>query len=504
MRPPPTSRPNHNLSARMKFLPFCLAILTAWPALLPAADPSPARSLVYVAATSQPYRFLQPWDKSQPQRKRGLGAILPGGRVLVTAELTADSTYIELERPADGAKATARVVARDYECNLAVLEPANGNGSFLDGTVPLEVAGPAKAGDALEVWQLEDDGSPVITEGRLARVETGPYFLPDRAFLRYQFKGSLQNKAGSFIVPAVREGKLAGLLLGYNANDQVADVLPAPIIRLFLDDAADGELQGFAALGLRYSRTTDSQFRRWLGLPDNAGGVYLGKITRPGSAASAGFRDGDVLLELDGFAIDRRGYYNDPDFGLLNFGHIATGRRKVGDTLAAVVWRDKNRLEIPLKLERRAADEFLVDPWMFDRGPRYLVAGGIVFTELTKPFLRSFREGEKNAPVRLRYVDANQEEFMEGREKVVILAYMIPTPATLGYEKITTAIVEEANGKPVGSIRDLHAALMQPAKGIHSIKVEGSNPVIHIDAAIAEAVDQQLMSQGVQPLSRLE
>ncbi len=492
----------------MKPILFLLAALAGLPVSVVAAPEAtkqdPSKSLVYVMTTSQRHRFTQPWEKSQPVRKRGLGVVLADKRVLVTAELTSDATFIEFERPSNGEKATARVVARDYECNLALLETADKDSKFLADLVPVKIDSPAKAGDTLEVWQLEDDGSSVITSGTLARVETGQYFLPDRSFLRYEFKGSLQNKAGSFIVPGTRKGKLTGLLLGYNANDQLADILPAPIIQRFLDDLADGEYTGFATLGVRIARTTDDQLRRWLGLPEDVGGVFVSKVEKGSSAALAGLKEGDVLLSLDGFDLDRRGYYDDPEFGTLNFSHIVSGRRKVGETVTATIWRDKAKIEISFPLKRREPTDYLVDPWMFDRAPRYLVIGGLLFTELSRPYLQSFKDWEKNAPVELRYAEANQEQYSEGREKIVILAYMIPTPVNIGYERIASRIIKEVNGKPIGSIRDLHDALMKPVDGRHAIRTTGDDPVIYLDAATAELVDRQLQKNGIEPLTRLE
>lgn len=469
-----------------------------------AAESAPSMSLVYVAATSQRHRFTTPWEKSPPARKRGLGVVIGKNRVIVTAEITADATFIEFERPSNGKKATAKVVARDYECNLALLETADPASDFLADMTPLELDTPAKAGDPLDVWQLEDDGSPVITRGTLARVETGAYYLPDRTFLRYAFKGSLQNKAGSFIIPAVRNHKLTGLLLGYNANEQMADILPAPTIRRFLDDLADGEFTGFPTLGVRISRTTDEQLRGWLGLPDTVGGVFLSKIETGSSADLAGLKESDVLLSLDGFAIDRRGYYDDPEFGALNFSHIVTGRKKTGESVTAKVWRDKAEVTLPVKLTRREASDYLVDPWIYDRGPRYLVLGGLVFTELSRPYLQSFKDWEKNAPTTLRYAEANQDEFADGRKKLVILCYAIPTPVNVGYEKLASRVIKEVNGKAIGSIRDLHEALMKPIDGRHAITTTDDDPVIYLDAAMTEVVDKQLQANGVDPLTRLE
>lgn len=488
----------------MRTIAFILAAGLVLPFPVVGADPSPPTSLVYVATTSQFWKFAQPWDKDQPSRKRGLGTLIEGGMILVTGELVANATYVELERPGDGAKATARVVARDYECNLALLEPVSGDEDFLAGTVPLALDEGAARGDALEVWQLEDDGGAVITPGVFNRVEMGTYWLPDRSFLRFEFKGSIQNKAGSFIVPAVRDGKLAGIVLGYDADEQVADILPAFIIRRFLDDLADGDYAGFATMGIRYTRTTDDQFRRWLGLGDEMEGVFISSVV-PGAAADlAGMKAGDVLMSLDGHAIDRRGYYDDPDFGSLNFGHIITGRHGVGETIEAVVLRDGEKTTLPVTLSRKVPEDHLVDPWMFDRGPRYLMMGGVLFTELSRPFIRSFKDWKKNAPVELVYIEENQQEFAEGREKVVILVYVIPTPATVGYESVRYAVVEEANGQPVGSIRDLHSALLRSIDGRHAIKLKGSHPVIYLDAGLAAEVDQRLEASGVSPLSRLD
>ena len=71
--------------------------------------PSPSSSLLRVNVSNQGYDFRLPWQRSKPAGKRGLGALLEENRVLVTAELVADATYIDLELPASGRKLTAEV-----------------------------------------------------------------------------------------------------------------------------------------------------------------------------------------------------------------------------------------------------------------------------------------------------------------------------------------------------------------------------------------------------------
>ena len=103
-------------------------------AIAPVIDPDarPVRreavlrndSLVKVNATYQGYAPHIPWQRESPASRRGLGVILSGNRVLVTAQIVADATYIELELADSGQKLPAKVTWVDYEANLAVLSTA--------------------------------------------------------------------------------------------------------------------------------------------------------------------------------------------------------------------------------------------------------------------------------------------------------------------------------------------------------------------------------------------
>src|SRR4051812_28534948 len=69
------------------------------PATPPIAETAIAKpkelSLVRVNVTGQAYDFVRPWQKRAPSQKRAIGAVLPQGRVLVTADLVANQNYIE-------------------------------------------------------------------------------------------------------------------------------------------------------------------------------------------------------------------------------------------------------------------------------------------------------------------------------------------------------------------------------------------------------------------------
>src|SRR5439155_19990748 len=130
-------------------------------------------SLVRVNVTGQQYDYFRPWQKKAPFSKRGLGAVLPKGRVLVTADLVTNQNYVELERAESGEKTAANVRVIDYEANLALLEPAEK--SFLDGITPLEITSDTVIGDRLAAWQLEPTGALLATEGLVTTVQMMPY-----------------------------------------------------------------------------------------------------------------------------------------------------------------------------------------------------------------------------------------------------------------------------------------------------------------------------------------
>src|SRR5881397_3306599 len=117
-----------------------------------AAQPKEV-ALVRVNVTGQGYDYFRPWQKRAPFSKRALGAVLPKGRVLVTADLVTNQNYVELERAESGEKIAASVEVVDYEANLALLRPQDKK--FLDGLAPLELANDTIVGDRVAALQLE-------------------------------------------------------------------------------------------------------------------------------------------------------------------------------------------------------------------------------------------------------------------------------------------------------------------------------------------------------------
>jgi len=482
-----------------------LAVLSAPEAR--AQESSPANSIVRVNATLQDYSFLRPWEKGAPTPRRGLGAVLEGNRVLVTAEMCVNSTFLELEHPSSGARIAAKIAGIDYEANLAVLEPADSNSRVFEGLKPLEIEDSVRSGDTLNVWQVEDNGDGVSTDVEVLRVDVGRYFIPGSVFLLYQVKGSLQARINSFTLPVVKNGKLAGMLLSYSSKEQTAGVLPSPVIKAFLADLDDGDYKGFPNLGIGFAQTLDETFREFTGIQDQEGGIFVREMAKGGSADKAGIKEGDVILSIAGQPIDSRGNYTHPDYGKLSFSHLVRGGATVGEKIKLDIIRDKEPMTVEVELTRKPATDYLIDPYMFDRGPKYLIFGGLIFQELTLPYLESWGEDwTTRAPFKLVHANATPHPLEEeGREKLVFLSNVLKTPSTLGYEGINSVIVTQVNGTFIKNIKDLAAAFTAvPADGLHTIEFDDYPKVIYVDDRASRLINQQLIQYGIGQLERLE
>src|SRR5881394_3034318 len=168
---------------RHAFITFSIILVAVGGALakkepaIPTTAAQPKQvALVRVNVTGQGYDYFRPWQKKAPFSKRALGAVLPKGRVLVTADLVTNQNYVELERAESGEKTAANVRVIDYEANLALLE----------------ITSDTVVGDRLAAWQLEPTGALLATEGLVTTVQMMPYPIDVGEFLTYRVSIPMQ------------------------------------------------------------------------------------------------------------------------------------------------------------------------------------------------------------------------------------------------------------------------------------------------------------------------
>ncbi|HEX8296154.1 MAG TPA: PDZ domain-containing protein [Chthoniobacteraceae bacterium] len=462
-------------------------------------------SVIRVNVTNQSWDFGRPWGKRAPFSRRAIGAVLPGNRVLVTAELVANANYVEFETAAGGQKAPAVVEAVDYECNLAVLK--TDNLEILKELKPLEISTP-KVGDVLAVWQLESNGNLLITKGAMTTAEVSRYPVEESPLLIYRLTAALQFRDSSFTLPVVKDDRLVGVLMRYDTTTNNADLIPAPVIEHFLKDAATAPYEGFPRAGMAFSITRDPQFRRYLGLNGTMiGGIYVNDVHPEGPAGKAGIEKGDVIFKVDGKAIDQDGNYLDPDYGKIAVAHLFSTRHFEGDQITFTIARKGETKDVPVTLAHRDVKSYVVEPYVIDRAPNFAIVGGLVLQELSRQYLKEWgSDWMKKAPPNFVYFDRQQAElFKHGPKKLVFLSRVLPTAATVGYEELSGLLVRKINGVELQSLADVMPALQKAANGLHKVEFDDDPSIIYLDAkAVAEEGQALMQKYRLPSLQRLD
>ena len=485
---------NRHFSKSMHRISLLVALLLPVSGFADVKAAEKKLNVVRVNVTTQSWDFHRPWGKRQPVTRRAIGAVLPGARVLVTAELVANLTYLEFETPEGGRKVPAKVEAVDYEANLAVLKTDEAD--FLAGAPGLEVNESA-IGDQLSVWQLENNGRLLVTQGPMTTAEVAPYPV-DGAFLIYRMTVRLQGRESSFTLPVVRDGKLAGVLMGYDAQTNNANIIPAPIIRHFLKDIEGGHYEGFPRISYAFSLTRDPALRRYAKIPaDVTGGVYITEVLRGGPAEKAGLQKGDVLFAVDDVPVDQDGNFPDDAYGQISVGHLFNTHHFVGDKVKLHIVRGGERKVIEATLTHRPASSYVSDPYIIDKRPRFVIVGGLILQELSRQYLKDFgADWLRRAPERLVYFDRVQTElFKDGPRKLVFLSRVMPTSATVGYEDLNSLLVKRINGVELQSLDDVPKALEKPENGFHRIEFEEDPKTIYLDAAEIQKTERTVQMQ---------
>ena len=487
-----------------KFFPVFLIFSMMLPVIQAENADKLKQSMVRVSVTSQSYSFVRPWEKKRPESKRGIGVIIEKNLILVTAALVENATYLELEKLETGEKSPAKIIAVDYSANLGLIAPVRED--FLcSNCKPIPITKKkSKIGDTFSVWQFEENGTPIVGNATLKSVHVESYPYNRGSLLVFEIKVLLSRAGGSYTLPVLCKGKLAGLMMRHNQGNETMTLVPSPIIIHFITDYNDGNYNGFPRAGFGVLNLEDPQTRRYLGADHHDSGVYVEKV-QPGSAAfEAGLKVGDVLLAIGDYTIDKFGQYKDPDFGKLLLSHLVTACSYVGDFLNFRILRDKKEIDLKLKLKPFNSEEYAIPPFKVDKKPKYTIVSGLVFQELSREYLREWGANWfTSAPQEFVYFDINQWELIPLGQKFVFLSQVLPSEGNIGYHNLRFLRVTEINDMPINRIEEIDDAIAKNSTPYIKVEFESSPRVIYLDAKRLENENEKIQERyGISSLTQ--
>lgn len=451
------------------------------------------RSVVKIHVTIQREDFTQPWQPAPLNRGSGSGFILPGRRILSNAHVISDARFIEVQREGDPTRYEAAVLFAGHDCDLAILTVKDER--FFAGSAPLPFGSDIPAlNDEVLVLGYPMGGTRLsLTKGVVSRIDYSLYShstVDSHLVMQVDAAINPGNSGG----PVLFKGKVIGVAFqGIVGAQNLGYAIPLPVIRHFLDDAADGKYDGYPELGASDVDTSNPALRADLGLAGRVGGVALAYVD-PFSSSAGFLKPRDVLLTVDGLPIADDGSVR-LNGNVVEYSELVE-RKQVGDKVVFDVWRDKALQRISVPLIR------FEDPFSFrqtyDLPPEYAVQGGLVFTPLSRGYLAT-QGADLNTPAaaRLLYYSqyAKQDNLYTNREQFVVLASRLPHPVNTYCDGFLNHIVASVNGHPIRRMADIPPAFRDPTNGFHVVRFEGNDNPLVMDAGLAAAADPQILKQ---------
>lgn len=448
--------------------------------------------VVALSVTYQGWNGDRPWVKRQPGSRSATAVVVEGPLLLTTAQIVEDAIFIQADKFGRSSRAHPRVFFVDREIGLALLtvdEP-----SFFSDlrAAPLAEHTPTEGTLRSVRWRNQQLESAASRVKRLL-VETSNLGNVEHPFLTVE----TDLDAGGWAEPVFLDGRLVGITASQDA--QRGRVIPIEIVARFLERARQPEsYRPFPVFGALWQLNTDPAVAAWLGQTGEPRGILIRQVPW-GSSGCGVLKPWDILLSIDDRSIDAEGFYADPRFGQLRFPAIFVADRLPGDVVAIQVLRGGRVIDLTMTLRTYPVAQALIPYRDGPEPPPYLIAGGLVFRELTADYLRTWGdEWYSETPLRLTglYDIARQTQTPE-RRRIVLLKMVLPSSYTIGYQGLEDLPLETVNGLAVDSIEKVVEALRHPVAGFHSIVLapNGSRREIVLDAQGLDAATKEILEE---------
>ena len=407
-----------------------------------AANPM-ARHVVTVHVVSQRYDYANPWQKGDVKRSTATGCVVEGRRILTTAYALADHAFVEVKKRGESRKYKASVIVKDYRCGLALLSVEDED--FFSGLTPIPLADSILPGKAAKVYKWDEMGTLKEYTAEMTN-SMMRFYEPVCCVLMHLFTTAMTE--GGSGEPVCVDGSLVGITTGLSNETKTLYAISSRVVKRMLKDVADGKYEGIPFFWVESNAIESNKaLREYLGMKEDESGVLITGIS-PGSSGDDVIKVNDVILSIDGIAIDDSGMYAS-EFGKLYHYGILQLDRFVGDKVTMRVLRDRARIDLSFTL-KPVPENYSVIPFSsYDNPPRYLIFGGLVFQELCAGYLYTAgQDWKKKADKRLLHYYDNARSLTEkgDRKRIIILSRVLADDINRGYQELRDQVLDRLDG----------------------------------------------------------
>jgi len=460
---------------------------------VPAARAGDAlrHAVVSLKITGQNWDYRSPWNKQSPWTASTNALVVQGRRLLAAGSTVGNRTLVEVQKNGDEKRYLARVELVDYEGPLTLL--AVDDEEFWSDLAPVPIAADVPTEGEVTVHRWLTSGQFESARATVRQVRAASHGTARPLLLTLDVTTNIGGAGWSEAV--VRGGAVVGLAT--SKGDDVLLAIAAPVLGRFVRDAASGTHRSFAIFGFSWQKLLNPAMRAQLGLVHGEGGVMVQRV-RTGASADGALEPGDVVLSVDGVPVDPSGQIVHSKYGKLSFAVLANLEHRPGDRVDVRVVRGGERRTVSMLLRAAPPETDRVPAYRMDKGPDYAVRGGLVFQELSVPYLGLYGEWRRAGPLRL-VVEEDLEGFWpapDGHHDVV-LTHVLADPCNVGYQGYRDFLVESVNGVPARSLADVRTGFTRPEGRFHVVTLapgQGAGRLV-LDAAEAEASVARVRAQ---------
>jgi S1-C subfamily serine protease len=419
------------------------------------------------------YDYDEPWQMVGQSRRSGSGCIIRGRRILTSAHVIGDQTFIQVRRAGEAKKYTAAVEVVAHECDLAILKV--NDDSLFSGVEPVEIGDLAEVRDKVVVYGFPKGGDELcITEGVVSRIEHHEYTHSRAYLLTCQIDASINP--GSSGGPVVKGDEVVGVAFqSAESGENIGYMVPAPVINHFLTDIRDGTYDGIPGLGISWQKMESPDLRLKFGMAQTQTGVLVNSIY-PGSPAKGILKPEDIILSIDGQNVENDGTIEFRKGERTFFGYVAQ-RKYIDDTVKLGILRENNLMDMLIRLSKPLHFWQLVPHERYDVAPTYYILGGLVFEPLTLNYLKTWGKWYYNAPLHLIHYYIHGEPREDQRE-IVVLAKVLADEVNVGYHNLKNRVISHVNGKKISTMEDLVKAFEEHEGSYHVIVDERGYKIV--------------------------
>lgn len=414
-------------------------------------------SIVRIFSHIQKTRQRTPWEREESVERRFLGVVVQHSDrklILTCADVAIDARYIEMRTMTSNVSYALIPFFVDREIGLALFEAED---SALENLPAVSLAQGLSLRQKVSLYSRNQEEKLTEVTGQVSDMTVLSTALSDypRRLALAQFDKQY-IKMGD---PVYVGRSFAGFVV--NRDPELVQVIPIEHIRHFLTDQHDGSYRGFPSLGISTNELLSKEFRKYLQAEGESRGVRIAKVHQTSPFLSDLKKD-DILLRIDDFAIDERGFVDHPRFGKIRYQGVL-GDYFGGDEIEMEVLRLGKKIRVKRPVQRFDSNRRLIP--FFNLGGRvdFVIFSGFVFQNLTREYLQSW--GRDQAPLLLRQRYKFENPYLEYAERsLLIVSQVLADPQLSGYNGAGNLLVQKVNGRPVSSLYELRQALSTPLR----------------------------------------